>query len=195
VGRFVLSDAAPLICLAHVDGLSWLRTLFRQIHITQKVRDEVLTGLGKPGEEALERAIKQRILRAHPDWNWPEPQLANLGRGEASCIRAAMNLSHRGHDCLLLIDDREARRAASSFGITLTGTAAVVGAAKQAGLIVSARKIFDELRISGFRISDAIVSGILEDVGEAEGSALPVHKTSRRGIQRRSRKARPKNPT
>jgi predicted nucleic acid-binding protein len=135
VDRFVLSDAAPLICLAQVDGLRWLGELFSRVHLTQPVRDEILTGLGKPGEEALARAIERRLLRIHTEWNWPEPQFPSLGKGEASCIRAAINLKKRGRDCLLLLDDREARRVASAATIAVTGTAAVVGAAKQAGLI------------------------------------------------------------
>ena len=195
MGRFVLSDAAPLICLAQVDGLSWLRTLFGQVHITQQVRDEILTGLGKPGEDALKQAIGRRLVRVHPEWDWPEPQLPALGEGEASCIRTAMNLRERGHDCLLVIDDREARRAASSFTITVTGTAAVVGAAKQIGLIASARTIFDQLRLSGFRVSEGIVSGILESVGEGKSGEKPVRETRRRRGQKRGRKARSKNPT
>jgi predicted nucleic acid-binding protein len=189
VARLVLSDAAPLICLAQVDGLSWLRTLFGRVHLTREVRDEVLTGLGKPGEEAVARAIEGRLLRMHPEWDWHEPQFPSLGRGEASCIRAAINLLKRGHDGLLLIDDREARRAASSAGITVTGTAAVVGAAKRAGLFPSARAVFDQLRQGGFRISEAVVQGILEGVGEEEASEKRVHRTGKR----RGRKRGPKS--
>lgn len=57
MARFVLSDAAPLICLAQVEGLGWLNSIFGQVHITREVRDEILGGPGKPGEEALERAL------------------------------------------------------------------------------------------------------------------------------------------
>lgn len=179
--RFVLSDAAPLICLAQVDGLRWLGKLFSRIHLTEEVRDEVLTGLGKPGEEALAGAIERRLLRIHPEWNWPEPQFPSLGKGEASCIRASINLKQIGRDCLLLLDDREARRVASSAKIAVTGTAAVVGAAKQAGFISSACAVFDQLQQSGFRISEAIVRGILESVGEAEsGAQRPRNPAGRR---------------
>jgi predicted nucleic acid-binding protein len=176
VDRFVLSDAAPLICLAQVDGLRWLGKLFGRVHLTQEVRDEVLTGLGKPGEEALAGAIERRLLRIHPEWNWPEPQFPSLGKGEASCIRASINLKQIGRDCLLLLDDPEARRFASSATIAFTGTAAIVGAAKQTGLISSARVVFDQLQQSGFRISEAIIQGILESVGEAESGAQRTRK-------------------
>lgn len=188
--RFVLSDAAPLICLAQVDGLRWLRKLFSHVHLTREVRDEVLTGLGKPGEEAVALAIERRLLRVHPEWNWPEPQFPSLGKGEASCIRAAINLKKTGRDCLLLLDDREDRRVASSATIVVTGTAAVVGAAKQTGLIPSARDVFDQLQQSGFRISEAIVQGILEGVGEAKSGEQRTRKPS----ARRGKKRSPKSP-
>lgn len=184
--RLVLSDAAPLICLAQVDGLRWLGKLFRRVHLTQDVRDEILTGLGKPGEEALAYAIERRLLRIHPEWNWPEPQFPSLGKGEASCIRAAINLKRTGRDCLLLLDDREARRVASSATIAVTGTAAVVGAAKQTGLISSARDVFDQLQQSGFRISEAIIQGILESVGEPESGAQRTRKSAGRRRKKRS---------
>lgn len=178
MGRFVLSDAAPLICLAQVGGFPWLKKLFGRVHITPEVRAEVLTGQGKPGEALISQAIQRRTLVVHPEWDWSEPQFPSLGLGEASCIRAVVNLRERGHQCLLLIDDREARRAASSAEVTVSGTAAVVGAAKRAGLISLAGTIFDELRQKGFRISEAVVEGILESVGEKVGEKA-MRKTGR----------------
>lgn len=188
MARFVLSDAAPLIGLARIDGLSWLKTLFGRVHLTEEVRDEIIPGLGKPGEEAPARAIERRLLRVHPEWHWPQPQFSSLGKGEASCIRAAVNLRTRRHDCLLLMDDREARRFASSAGIDVTGTAAIVGAAKQAGLVPSAQAVFDQLRQTGLRISEAVVQGILEGVAEKDAIAKPV----RRAGERRAKKRLPK---
>ncbi len=171
MGRFVLSDAAPLICLAQVDGLPWLKAIFGRVHITAEVRDEILGGLNKPSEDALAKAVKRRLLRVHPEWQWPDPHFGNLGQGEESCIAAAVNLTQRGHQCLLVVDDREGRRRASSLSIPVTGTAAIIGAAKQRGLISSAREVFTVLRQKGFRISESIVQGILESVGELAAAA------------------------
>ena len=93
------------MCLAQVRGLPSLKALFDQVHITQQVRDEILPGLGKPGEEILSQAIEQGVLGMHPEWNWTEPVLPNLGRGEESCIRAAVNLLKVGNESLILMDD------------------------------------------------------------------------------------------
>jgi hypothetical protein len=45
--------------------------------------------------------------------------------------------------------------------------------AKRTGLIASAGAVFDELRKKGFRISEAIVQGILESVREEVGAKSP----------------------
>jgi predicted nucleic acid-binding protein len=193
VERFVLSDAAPLICLAEVEGLPWLRTLFGRVHITQAVCDEVLTGLGKPGEQTLARATERRLLRLHPEWDWPEPRFPGLGRGEASCISAAVNLLTRGHNCLLLVDDREARRIASAAMVTVSGTAAVVGAAKQAGLITSAQIVFEQLQQKGFRVSEAIVQAVLESIGEVEARMKRVSSAEKRHGRNPRRRVHPKD--
>jgi predicted nucleic acid-binding protein len=190
VDRLVLSDAAPLICLAQVGGLPWLSTLFGRVHITEAVRDEILTGLGKLGEDAIAQATKRRLLRVHPEWDSPEPPFPGLGQGEASCIRACANLLKRKRDCLLLVDDREARRVASALMIPVTGTAAVIGAAKQAGLIASGRAVFEQLLHSGFRISPAIVDAILESVGEADGEQKHGHSELPAKKRRHKRRAK-----
>jgi hypothetical protein len=148
----------------------------------------------KPGEKELARAIEDGLLRVHPDWNWPEWQFPALGKGEASCIRAAINLIQEGNECLILIDDREARRLALSFSeITITGTAAVVAAAKQTGLIVSANTVFGRLREKGYRISDEIIDAVLETLGEEKTvGAKRVRRLTSKGKKPR-RTSRPKN--
>ncbi len=190
MARFVLSDSAPLICLAQIDGLPWLEQIFGRIHITEQVREEILTGLGKPGEEALAKALRAGLIRVHPEWNFTDPAFPDLGTGEATAIAAGVNLAHRGHDCLLIIDDLEARRRASPLALQVTGTAAIVGVAKQQRLIPSAEAVFAELRAKGFRISDSIIEGILRTVGERPGKEreAPASSPVRPAKARRRRK-------
>ena len=37
--KIVLADANPLIALARIDGLPWLRKLYQTISFTKEVRD------------------------------------------------------------------------------------------------------------------------------------------------------------
>jgi predicted nucleic acid-binding protein len=63
MAQIVIADASPLSILAHVDGLVWLESLFGQVWITPVVRDEILPGMGKPGENTIQGAIESGILR------------------------------------------------------------------------------------------------------------------------------------
>jgi len=158
----VLSDASPLIGLGQVDGLPWLQQLFGTVWIPQEVYAELITGQGFTGEAAL--------LRAHTD-GWlrlsgptpAAPALPDLDEGEAACIRTALA---DAQPTLLLMDERAGRAVALARGLKVAGTAAVIGMAKQRGLIHQAKPVFERLHRSDFRISAEVISVVLRRVGE-----------------------------
>jgi len=155
-------NASPLIGLAHLDGLAWLRKLYGRALITPTVRSEVLTGFGRPGETEISAAIRRRqlgVLRRDP----AGPLLPALDDGEASTIRAA--LAH-GPGALVILDELSARKAARRHGLRCTGTAGVIVEAKRARLVVAARPLFKRLAESGFHLSPDLVAAVLEDLGE-----------------------------
>jgi hypothetical protein len=156
-------NASPLIGLAHLDGLAWLRTLYGRALITPTVRSEVLSGRGRPGEPEIASAIKRHqigVLRRDP----PGPPLAALDDGEASTIRAA--LVH-GHQALVILDELSARKAARRLGLRCTGTAGVIVEARRAGLVTAALPLFKRLTESGFHLSAGLVAAVLAELGES----------------------------
>jgi predicted nucleic acid-binding protein len=163
MAQIVIADASPLIILAHVEGLSWLRSLFCQVWITSVVRDEILPGTGKPGEQAIQAAIESGILRMF-EQSWETPIFPSLDDGEASCIRAA--LAHPDDQCLLLMDERLGRTIAGEQGVSVVGAAGVIGMAKMRGLIPSASEVFERLLKTDFRIAPDVIRGVLRRVGE-----------------------------
>lgn len=158
-----IADASPIIILSRIGGLAWLNPLFGQVWLTEVVRAEVLPG-GKPAEPAIEDAIRQGVLAVLPE-DWPEPQLPTLDEGEASCIRAALNTPGKH---LILMDERLGRVIAQEHGIAVAGTAALIGLAKQRGLIDSAAAVFERLLQTDFRIAPGLIAGVLRGVGERE---------------------------
>jgi predicted nucleic acid-binding protein len=159
---FVLSDASPLIGLARVDGLPWLHQLFGKVWIPDEVRREILPGTGFAEERAILQAEAAGWL--HNCGPAPtRPDLPDLDEGETACIRFA--LAHNG-PALLLMDERAGRALAVEHGLRVAGTAAVVGMAKSRGCIDSARKVFERLHASDFRISAAVIETVLRRVGE-----------------------------
>lgn len=157
----VLADASPLIALTRLGGLGWLAALFGTVVVPEAVRAEILDRGAWPGQDALRKAIESGALAVVRDDG--NTELPELDEGEAACIRIA--LRHRG-PALILIDERTGRAVAAEHGIAIAGTAAVIGMAKQRGLIRSARGAFDELLRGDFRISGDVIQAVLARVGE-----------------------------
>ena len=158
----VLTDASPLIGLARVDGLPWLRRLFGTVGMPPQVRDEVLSDRGFTGERPIAEALASgwlALVEPVPEL----PELPDLDEGESACIRLA--LAH-AEPALLLMDERAGRAVAAELGIRVAGTAAVIGMAKMRGLIPSARNVFSRLHNSDFRISAQVISTVLRRAGE-----------------------------
>lgn len=162
-GVRVLSDASPLIGLARVQGLDWLRELFGTVGMPREVRAEVLSGRGLPDEAEISAALSAgwlQVLGPAPS----TPPLPDLDEGEAACIRLALA---QGPPMLLLMDERAGRAIAQEHGLQVTGTAAIVGLAKQRGLIASAREVFAQLHRAEFRIAPEVITRILQRVDES----------------------------
>lgn len=160
--KVVLADASPLIALARVGGLPWLRKLYKTISITKEVRGEATGARDLPGAAAIAAAIRQgwiRVLRQ----DWSEPPLPLIDSGEASTLRAAIAL---GPGALVLLDDLRARREAQRLGIVMTGTAGIIVEARQAGLIPAAKPVFARLAQEGFRLGDDLLRAILAELSE-----------------------------
>ena len=111
---------------------------------------------------ALEHDERTAFGRLHPSFMGGE-YLPDLDEGEASSIRLA--LSRKG-PALLLIDERAGRAVAQDLGLSVAGTAAVIGLARQRGLIPSARQVFAALYASDFRIAPAVIQAVLDRCGE-----------------------------
>ena len=89
--------------------------------------------------------------------------LPDLDEGEAACIRTALA---DAQPALLLMDERAGRAIATAKGLKVAGTAAVIGMAKQRGLIALAKPVFARLHRSDFRISAEVIAVVLRRVGE-----------------------------
>lgn len=166
MARIVLTDASPLIGLALVDGLAWLPALFGTVWVPPTVQQEVLPGLGAPGEAQIAAALRRKQVRP---WRKAipaaEPALPDLDAGETECLHIAMAAGPG--QALVLMDERAGRAVAAERGVHVAGTAALIGLAKKRGLIDAAKPRFARLHGSDFRISAAVIRQVLQDVGEA----------------------------
>ena len=162
MAAIVIADASPLIALARVNGLDWLQHLFTEVMLTEVVLAEVLTGRYPATEAPIRQALAAGWLKtvAIPT---TDPALPDLDEGEASSIRLALSCNG---PALVLIDERSGRAVAQDLGLRVAGTAAVIGLARQRGLIPSARQVFAALHASDFRIAPAVIKAVLDRCGD-----------------------------
>jgi len=162
--KIVIADAGPLIALSRIDQLELLQQLFHKIVITETIRDEILLNDHSLGKQAIEDAIdKQWINIQKVNLRAWQPINPGVDAGESSAIFLA---SQAPESTLLIMDDQAGRAEARFQKLTVIGTAAVIGIAKEQELIDSAKTVLHELRDAGYYIGDAIIQTVLKDIGE-----------------------------
>lgn len=162
--KIVIADAGPLIALSRIAQLELLRELFGQVIITETIKDEVLVNKHSRGKYLIQQAIETGWMKvaAVDQKNW-KPLNSGVDAGESSAIFLA---TQSPETTLLIMDDHAGRAEARYQKLSVIGTAAVIGIAKEQGLIKSARTVLSELCDAGYYIGDAIIETVLADIGE-----------------------------
>lgn len=159
----VVSNTSPLIKLAGVGLLSILNGVYGDIMIPEAVRTEYHTGAA-PADPDLDSIPWLHVHSVAID---PTVRgLSNLGPGESEAISLALVLNAR----FVLLDDKNARRAAIARGLNVVGTLAVLSRAKNQGLLPVIKPAIDQMIAQGRYISPALRAQVLRDVGEDPGS-------------------------
>jgi predicted nucleic acid-binding protein len=148
----IVSDASPLSALAEIGELECLRQLYGQVVIPETVRREC-SHVRTPAVLARLLAAGDALFQVVPD---PVllPETASVDPGEAAAISLAWQ--HRSQ-AILIIDDLDGRHLCEALGIRKTGTAGVLLAAANAGLLDFDRAM-TRLQNTTFRVSAAVIS-------------------------------------
>jgi predicted nucleic acid-binding protein len=163
--RTVIADASVLIALAKMEHLFILQELFGQVLLAPSVLAELkladFANTGSPLQAALDAAWLS--VNRSPAADTP---LTGLDAGETESILQALHARSMGDAVLLIIDEQAGRAAAKALGLSIAGTAAVIGLAQQRGLIQSAKAVFETLLKTDFRLSPEIIRQVLANLGE-----------------------------
>jgi predicted nucleic acid-binding protein len=150
----VISNASPIIALSSIGRLDLLRSLDERILTPTAVVAEVQAGglVLPPWIEPKEpSATALAAVRG-----------ASLGSGERAAVALALDLG----DATIILDDRAGREAASAHGIPFFGTLAVLLAAKKTGHIAAVMPLIDQLKLTGFWTSEALIRQVRQLAGE-----------------------------
>ncbi len=158
----VVSDASPIINLAIIGRLDFLRSLYGNVIIPQAVQDEVSAAL--PGKIKSEfEKLKWIETKQTTNRTSVLALELELDQGEAEAITLALEINAD----LLLIDERKGRLVANRFGLRFIGLLGVLIEAKQKGLVSTVKSQMDDLiSKAGFWISPKLYNQVLEQVGE-----------------------------
>lgn len=149
-------NSSPIITLAKIGQLELLEARGRELIVPAAVSQEILAGpKSDPGRQALEAGfggppVVAEVASKIGEWG--------LGRGESSVLALAEK-----RRATAVVDDRDARRAAASFGLQLLGTLGVVLRARAEKRIAAAAPVLKELRRFGLRLNDALIAAALEE--------------------------------
>jgi predicted nucleic acid-binding protein len=164
--RIVIADASALIALAKIEYLFILQGLFGEVWLAPTVLAELRLAEFAASGSALQVALDAAWLRVNPEPT-ANTTLTGLDAGETESILQTLHAQSQGDAVLLIIDEQTGRAAAKELGLSIAGTAAVIGMAKQRGLVPSAWLVFEALLKTDFRISADIIRQVLANVGEA----------------------------
>jgi predicted nucleic acid-binding protein len=155
----VVADTSVFHDLILLDQLALLPTLYGRIIIPSVV---LTVELPHPHSPAPVRAWVQH-LPAVPEWlelraptRTPEADLLLLEAGE----RDAVLLAEEFHVDLVLMDDKDGRKAAELRGLAVYGTVGVLARAAAQGL-VDLQAMFTQLLTTNFRIDERILRDAL----------------------------------
>lgn len=160
----VVCNASPLIHLARVGHLDLIRQLYGELTLPEAVWHEVVVeGTGQLGADKVRaapwirtQAVTNRLL--------VRVLQQELDAGEAEAIALALEIGAE----LLLMDERLGRETARHLGLRYTGLIGVLVEAKHKKLITAVKPYLDMLRdASGFRVSNALYTRVLQDEREA----------------------------
>jgi len=160
--QLIVADARPQIAFARLDLLALSPEMFGTLLVPEAVLSECLHISTCPDAKVILQARDTGLLEIRSD------QLAAvgdnspaLGAGELVAIRLAQTLN-----CLVLVDDKLARRVAASADLRVIGTAGVLVMAKQQERISAVAPLLHILQTSGYHLAADLVERILQLAGE-----------------------------
>lgn len=159
-----VANSSVLISLSTIGQLNLLEKKFPEgILVPRAVWNEVVTtGEGQPGAKEVASAAWITVQDV-ADRALVSLLLGDLDEGEAEAITLSKEKGVR----VVLVDEKDARRAARRLGLKILGTVGILIWAKRAGIISDLKEQLDHLQKKAmFHLSREVYDEALRAVGE-----------------------------
>ena len=156
----IIADSSPLISLAIINKLHLLNDIFHEIIVPFSVYEEIAQ-TEKKFSSTLQQWTKPFIKKCNNIEAFNAYRLS-LGKGESEAIV----LSKEFKDCILLLDDKKARKVAKLENQKVIGTIGILISAKDKGLISEIKSSLMLLEEQDIHLSKALIEKALEITGE-----------------------------
>lgn len=151
----VVVNASPLICLFESGLVNLLSALFSEVIAPEIVYQEIMAK-GDIDTASKELFSSKWIKQVEDVIIHPSVASWDLGKGESTVLSFALE----NPKYWAVIDDREARRCATSLGCHYTGTIGIILLAKKRGIISSVHESLKQLQNAGLWLSESFFKDV-----------------------------------
>jgi predicted nucleic acid-binding protein len=163
LAEVVVADAGPLIAFGRLRKIDILAQVFGRVLVPRAVFDETQFHPELRDAQTIVFAETAGLLvvdDSSPGLEVLPPDI-ELGEGEAMAIALAAR-----HRYGVLVDEKLARRVAEGLGLSVIGTVGVILIARRRNLIAAVKPLLEELKASGYRLSEELVDEALRRADE-----------------------------
>jgi predicted nucleic acid-binding protein len=155
----VIADSGPIFSLALIDKFDLLNSLFDSVKISQAVWDEISRDETKPFHNKIKEYFGTKVesIKGFNDLTF----VMDYGESESVILYKELQAD------FLLIDDKKARRIAENMDIICVGTLGLLSIAKDKGLVLELKPLFETLLKNHRFYSPEILNAILINKGES----------------------------
>ena len=156
--KIVVADTGALISLGHIEHIGLVEEIFGDFYIAQAVWEELQSYENPEFNDKILNDLKGRVVKIKSR-NYLS-MVMDYGESESVILYDELQADY------LLIDDNKARIIAESLNVNCIGSIGLLIKAKQKGLVVELKPIFEKWISIGRYFSRKLLNKILIDLEE-----------------------------
>ncbi len=156
--KIVIADTGALISLGHVGHIDLIKEVFGDFYIAQAVWEELKDYDNPEFDDKILNKLKKKVVKIKSRNHLSV--VMDYGESESVILYEELKADY------LLLDDNRARKIAESLNVNCIGSIGLLIKAKQKGLILELKPIFEKWISIGRYFSKKLLNEVLTKYGE-----------------------------